>query len=135
MCVGLASPTQARDDKKFFSISDAMASPNFQEKLGNDIKFFWGKQNPGKIERTIGEYSTSKKTNGFNKSDLEACEWALLSGLIAMADRARQAGGNAVINIVSNYKHNEFSSETEYECHNGGFVTGVAIKASVAKIK
>lgn len=131
----LCSTAQARDSKHLFSIEDAKMHPKYEQTLGTDIKLFWGKSNPGAIERKMGEYTTSKKTNAFNKSDQGACEWALLSALKTMVDRARSEGANAVINIRSNYKHNEFSSETQYECHAGNIMAGVALKAEVARVK
>ena len=32
----------------------------------------------------IGEWDTSKKTNGFNKEDKVACEWAFLSAMLTL---------------------------------------------------
>ena len=43
-------------------------------------------------------------------------------------------GADAVINIVSNYKHKEMSSQTEFECHDGNIVSGVALKADFVKL-
>jgi uncharacterized protein YbjQ (UPF0145 family) len=131
----ICSTTQARDTKHLYSIEQAMKHSKFEEVLGSDIKLVWGKTNPGNIERKMGEYTTSKKTNAFNKSDQEACEWALLSALKTMVERARNEGANSVINIRSNYKHNEFSSEEVYECHAGAIMAGVALKAEVATVK
>jgi hypothetical protein len=51
-----------------------------------------------------------------------------------LAGRARTEGGNAVINIVSYYKKNVFSSATEYECHAGAIIAGVALKGTVVKL-
>ncbi len=64
----------------------------------------------------LGETRTNKKTNFFNKTDVEGCEWAFLSSMIALTQYAQRVGGNAIVNIRSNYKNNVFSSETEYEC-------------------
>ncbi|MFC5460839.1 hypothetical protein [Massilia niabensis] len=41
----------------------------------------------------------------------------------------------AVVNIVSNYKNVEMSSDTEYECHDGAMMTGVALKGDFVTIK
>ena len=38
---------------------------------------------------------TNKKTNAFNKSDLEACQWVFLSALKDFKQMAVRAGGNA----------------------------------------
>ena len=44
---------------------------------------------------------------------------------------ARQLGGNAVVNIVSYYKKSTSASSTDYVCHAGNFVAGVALKGTV----
>jgi hypothetical protein len=44
-------------------------------------------------------------------------------------------GGNAVINILSNYKNKEFSSDSLFQCGAGTFVVGVALKGTIAKIE
>jgi hypothetical protein len=58
----------------------------------------------------------------------------MLSALIDLQDAARKQGGNAVVNIVSFYKKNEFSSPTDYDCHAGAFVAGVALKGDIVKL-
>ena len=47
---------------------------------------------------------------------------------------AQELGANAVINIASNYKNVEMLSDTEYECHDGAMMTGVALKGDFVKI-
>ncbi len=125
---------QARDTKHMLSIEEAMESRGYDEKLDAGIQFFFGDEShPAPAER-LGEYVSNKKTNAFGKSDEEACQWALLSALISLQERAQQEGGNAVVNIRSYYKKNEHSSETEYECHAGAIMAGVALKGEVVKL-
>lgn len=124
----------ARDDQLKFPVDEAMQSDTFQSELGSDVRFYWGGQSHPPIDQKFGEFPTNKKTNAFNKSDQEACEWVLLSALISLRDRALREGGNAVINIKSNYKNQEFVSETEYECGAGTFVAGVALKGTVVRL-
>jgi hypothetical protein len=50
-----------------------------------------------------------------------------------MQEGARKSGASAVVEIVSYYKKNEFSSAKEFECHAGGIMAGVAVKGSYAK--
>jgi uncharacterized protein YbjQ (UPF0145 family) len=124
----------ARDDRLMFSVDSALNSGR-TTKLDPDIKLYFGKQKTPPIEKTIGEYPTNKKTNAFGKSDNEACEWAFLSAIIALQERAAREGGNAVVNIKSNYKSEETSSETEYMCGAGSMMAGVALKGTVVKLK
>ena len=126
---------EARDTKHLFSIENAMKSPAFQEKLDPNIKLSFGKQSHPAVTRRLGEYVTNKKTNAFGKSDLKACEWVLLSALLSLQERATLEGGDAVVNIRSYYKKHEYSSTTQYECHAGAIMAGVALKGEVVKLK
>jgi uncharacterized protein YbjQ (UPF0145 family) len=54
--------------------------------------------------------------------------------MLQLQKRARDLGANAVINIVSNYNNVEFSSETEFECHAGAIMAGVALKGDFVKV-
>ena len=66
--------------------------------------------------------------------DQEACEWAFLSAIKALQERAQKDGMNAVVNITSNYKHQSFASKTEFECGAGNIMAGVALKADIVKL-
>lgn len=126
-------PAQARDTKLHPQIAAVLSDPDFKQKLGGDIAFYFANQ-PAPVGKTLGEYVTNRKTNSFGRPDEEACRWAMLSALIELRDRAKSLGGNAVINIVSYYKKNTYASPTDYECHAGDFVAGVALKGTVAVV-
>jgi hypothetical protein len=129
----LMSAAHARDTRLKLPIKDALEASEAKAKLGTDVKFVFGGEAP-KGAKTFGTYTSNKKTNFANKSDKEGCEWAFLSAMIALKERAQAEGGNAVINIQSYYKKNEFSSATEYECAAGAFVGGVTLRGTVAKL-
>lgn len=125
---------QARDTRHLFSIEEALNSATFQGRLDPNIRFYFGDQAHPEPLQMRGEYVSNKKTNAFNKSDQEACEWVLLSALLSLEQRARAEGGNAVVNVRSYYKKDEFSSTTEYECHAGAIMAGVALIGEVATL-
>ena len=125
---------QARDTDLKLPVKDAMEAPEAKSRLGTDVKFFFGPQAHPAAKTTLGTYTANKKTNFANKSDKEGCEWAFLSAMISLKERALAEGGNAVINIQSYYKKKEFSSATEYECHAGAFVGGVTLRGTVVKL-
>src|SRR5690606_21982787 len=124
---------EARDSELMRPINDVLE--RYESKLDSDVALYFGKQSHPAVAKKLGEFPTNKKTNGFNKSDSEACEWVMLSALLSLQERAVREGGNAVVNIRSYYKKDEVSSETEYECHNGAFVAGVALIGEVVKLK
>ncbi|POB08294.1 excinuclease, partial [Vibrio vulnificus] len=78
---------------------------------------------------------TNKKTNAFNKTDEEACNWVFLSAMIVLKERAIKEGGNAVVDIKSNYKNNLTSSVDTFQCGAGTMVAGVALTGKVVKLK
>jgi hypothetical protein len=129
----VAGVADARDTRLKLPIKDALAANGAQGTLGSDVKFFFGPDAP-KAAKTMGTYTSNKKTNFANKSDKEGCEWAFLSAMISLKERAVAEGGNAVVNIQSFYKKNEFSSATEYECGAGAFVGGVTLRGTVVKL-
>ena len=131
--IGMSQQAFARDDRLMFPINDALATPAAQEKL-QGIDFYFGNQKHPKILEDFGEFSTNKKTNAINKSDLQACEWVFLSALLSLQERARRHGANAVINIKSNYRNNEVVSDTEYQCGAGALFAGVALKGRIVKL-
>ena len=131
--MGVAVGT-ARDTRHMYPIGAALNTPAAKEKLGSAVRFYFGKQEHPAVTRALGEYTANRKTNAANKSDREACEWVFLTALLALRDRAVQDGGDAVIDIKSFYKKNEVVSDSEYECHAGAFVAGVALRGTVVKL-
>lgn len=130
-----AQHAQARDTEYHLKIDAVMKDPDYPTAVGNDVAFFFATQNSPVIDRSLGEFVTNRKTNSFGKPDEDACRWAMLSALKELRERAISLGGDAVVNIVSYYKKNVAASETDYECHAGGFVAGVALKGTVIKLK
>lgn len=129
-----ASTASAADVLQHLSINEAEKTEVMQQSLGNDIKFYWANQKHPAVSKTIGTYTTSKRTNGFAKAPEESCPRALASALIAFKDRAKREGGNAVIDIKSNIKNQEEASAIEYSCLVGSIMVNVALKGTVVKL-
>lgn len=135
--LGLLSLSQnafSRDNKHMFPVSDALNTSAAKEKL-HGVKFFFGNQKHPAVIKEFGEFKTNKKTNALNKSDKEACEWVILSALLSLQQRALQLGGDAVINIKSNYRNVEVVSDKEYQCGTGAIMAGAALKGTIVKLK
>ncbi|MDX1282061.1 hypothetical protein [Shewanella colwelliana] len=131
----ISSIASARDDVGSYSIADALSTETAKTKLGNDVQFYFGEQAYGETVNKFGELKTNKKTNAFNKSDQEACQWVFLSAMIALKKSAKKQGGNAVVNIKSNYKNNLTSSEETFQCGAGAMIAGVALTGEVVTLK
>lgn len=129
-----ANDSHARNDQKSYPVSQALAGAEAREKVDPAIHLFFGTQSHGPISESLGEWGTNKKSNGFARSDQDACERAFLSAVLSLQERARKLGGNAVIDIKSNYKNKIVSSESEYVCGSGALMSGVAFTGKVVKM-
>ena len=135
LLLAAAAPAMARDDKLLLPIAAALQIPAAKQKLDPSIKYFFGNQPHPKILTKLRTDTTSQKTNAANKTDEEACNWVFLSAMLQLQRRAQQIGANAVVRIVSNYNHVEMSSPTEFECHAGAIIAGVALKGDFVKME
>ena len=129
-----SSPAQARDTKHLLPIEPALEAKDAKDKLDGSVKFFFGNQETPKILTKLSTDVTNQKTNAVGKSDERACNWVFLSAMIQLEKRAKQLGANAVVNIVSYYQKNVMSSPTEFECHAGAIMAGVALRGEFVKI-
>jgi hypothetical protein len=132
----LASPESgARDTKNKWPVADALNAAEAKAKLDPAIKFYFGDAEHPPVAQSFGVYQSNKKTNGVGRTDKEACDWTFLSAMLSFQERARQLGGDAVINIESFYREVPFKSATEYECGSGGLMSGVTFRGEVVKLK
>ncbi|QZD71665.1 excinuclease [Pseudomonas sp. 3-2] len=112
-------------------VSDAMRAG----RLDGSVKFYLVGNGPQGTQRLLQRGVISDlKTNGFNKSDHDSCEWVLQSNLIALQAEAKRVGANAVTNIVSYYDQHVRKDLNTYECRAGVFVTRVALKGDLVRL-
>lgn len=129
-----ASTGDARNTVLQLSVETALAEGEAKGVLVDGIALYFGDQATPAVEGNHGQFTANRKTNAFNKSDEEACNWAFLTAIKTLQERARKQGGNAVINIYSYYYKNEFVSETEFECGAGNVVAGVTMIGDVVTL-
>lgn len=133
LALTVTSNAFARDDRLTLSIEEAYNNLDIESQL-KGVQMYFGDQAHPAAEKKMAIIRTNRKTNAFNKSDEQACEWVFLSTLLSLRDRALQSGGNAVINIKSNYKNEEFVSSEEFQCGAGAIMAGAALIGQVAKL-
>ncbi|MDR0736189.1 MAG: excinuclease ATPase subunit [Zoogloeaceae bacterium] len=136
--ISLFSPvvSHARDTVYHLDFQSVVDEAIRAGRLDGTVKFYLMGKNPkGNVARKFPEAVSNKKTNAFNKSDEEACAWALQSVLVSFQENAKKHGANAVVDLVSFYKRNEYKSSTLYECHAGAVMSGVAMKGRSAIVK
>ncbi|MBB4821318.1 uncharacterized protein YbjQ (UPF0145 family) [Pseudomonas alcaligenes] len=103
--------------------------------LDGSVKFYLaGQLVPGQVHK-IRTVTSSRKTNGSNKSDEEACIWALQSALVSLQNAAKKAGANAVIDIASIYKRDVYKDAQKYQCRAGMLIASVALRGELANVK
>jgi uncharacterized protein YbjQ (UPF0145 family) len=128
-------PADARNTRYVLKIADVQKDPMYAPNLPNDVAMYFAGQNHPELESSLGEFVANRKGNSVGRPDEDACRWTMISALKELHDRAIQEGGNAVINIVSYYRKEVFSSDTLYECHAGAVIAAVALKGTVVKLK
>lgn len=124
----------ARNTVLHLPLADVLEMPEAKTQLDGSVRFYLAGARTPAVQSRLGADVTNKKTNGVGKDDAFACRWAALSALVALQNSAKQRGANAVVDLVSYYKKVEFKDATQYECHAGGVVVGVALKGEYAKV-
>jgi len=133
--LALTTTASARETRVEQSLRELVSSQAAKDAgIDGSVRFYLAGQSVN-VQQRLGEDVTNKKTNAANKSDEEACRWVALSALRALQDGAKSRGANAVVDIVSYYKKNEFKSPNNYECYAGTILAGVALKGTYAKVK
>lgn len=133
---GLPVVAQTSDEVPLFLDFDRVVQRAVQAgHLDGSVRFFLaGERVPGLVN-PMSETSTSKKTNSTNKTDEEACDWAMVSALATLQNAAKREGANAVVDIVSFYDRKIYSDAAKYECHTGALMAGVALRGKMAEIQ
>jgi hypothetical protein len=125
----------AADTVEHYTMADAVADATKSGKLDGTVKFYLaGTQPNGQITIVQKDTEVNRKTNGFWKGSQKTCNWVMQSVLIELQDRAKKAGANAVVNMVSDYG-NPYSDPQKYECHVGFLMSGVIMKGDLAKVQ
>jgi len=124
----------AADRVLHLDVKEALDAGFSSGKLDGSVKFYFAGQSTPKVLKTLEEDVTNKKSNAFGKGKEEACKWVMLSALMQLQESAKSRGANAVIGITSYYKRVEYKSATQYECHAGNMISGVALKGRYAKL-
>jgi hypothetical protein len=126
---------EARDTLQTWDVQEALQHGQQTGEILDKVKIYFAGQAHPEVQKALGEFRTNRKTNAFNKSDKDACRWAFFSAIKSLQERALSEGGNAVIDIKSNYKNQEFVSATEFQCGAGALIAGVALKGTIATLK
>jgi hypothetical protein len=100
-----------------------------------DVPYFMAGQEHPAVAKTLGNFTANRSSNATMKSSEASCSRAFVSAVIALQDRAKAEGGNAVIDIKSITKHNDLVSATQFRCADGAFASNVALSGTIATLK
>ncbi len=128
------SHAQVRDERLLWPLAAALETKDARQRLDGTVKFFFGDQPHPAVVKGFGGFGKNLRTHSFNRTPQEACNWVFLSNMLELQKRARQAGANAVVNIVSHDGEAPLSSATEFVCRKVGIQAGVGLKGDLVTI-
>nr|WP_315593367.1 excinuclease ATPase [uncultured Cupriavidus sp.] len=138
MASGAAS---AADELMNMPIDAALKSSAATSRIDPNIKLSFGfnkldgAQSPVFFKTVKRVRRPVNKANGEPKpTDAQLCESVFVEAVQELQQRASTAGNNGVMEIRSNWKDDETSSETTYVCAKGMAYIGVALKGTLVKV-
>jgi uncharacterized protein YbjQ (UPF0145 family) len=134
LLVSMPGISRATDKVVHLAFNNAVVAATQSGKLDGSVKFYLADIKPAGQATVLKTVTVEKKTNAFGKQDQVSCDWALQSALISLQGDAKEVGADAVVDIVSDYD-NEYRDNEKYECHVGFLMSGVVLKAKLAKLQ
>ena len=123
-----AADAKGRREAQVWKIADFQNNAEYMARL-EGFRFEWGRGGG----TALGTTESRRATSGIGKSDEGACQWALLSALLAIKADAQARGGTAVVNLRSFAENTDFVSTTEYQCVSGATNSRVYIRGTIVK--
>ncbi|MOA27565.1 hypothetical protein D3C78_1484480 [compost metagenome] len=125
---------QGADEPTYLSFREGVKRATDAGLLDGSVKFYLAGETLPKQVRKLDTVSSSRKTNGSNKSDEDACFWALQSALATLQNAAKKADANAVINIASVDQRDLYKDTEKFQCRAGLVVSSVALRGDLAHV-
>ena len=134
IAAAVAVPAQARNNAVTVTLQSVLDMPEAKSKLDGSVAFYLTGAPTPKVLKKLGEDTSNAKTNAFNKTPEEACRWNALSALVKLQEHAKRQGANAIVDLVSYDRHQDFTSPTDLQCSDGAFLAGIALKGTYANV-
>lgn len=125
---------QGVDGPTYLSFREGVRRATEAGLLDGSVQFFLAGEPLPTSVHTLSTVSSSRKTNASNKSDSDACYWALQSALANLQNAARQADANAVVNIASIDRRQLYKDPAKFQCNAGTLVSSVALRGELANV-
>jgi len=136
--VAAAAGAPARNVGLMVPVDAPLAAARASDGVG-DVTFAFGSASArgadivGGTVGVQGVASPLAEPHGFKPTDAEACGNALRDALKRLAAAARNAGGHAVLRIVSTYNGNTIDDPLQVECRLGMSKVLVPLSGVIAK--
>ena len=124
----------ARETVVLLPASEAVGSDHGQSFLLDIPIYLKGAKHPA-VAKELLQVNTSQSTSGAFRSDETSCKVAFLSAAKVLQQRAQEAGGDAVVDIVSTTRNSQTEDATNFRCVAGTWVVHVGLKGRVVKLK
>jgi hypothetical protein len=134
-CAGFVLSTTAFAADQFRDVDVAYAKQVKSAKNLSEVPFFMKGESHPAVAKSLGTFTSNKRTNAFWKSKQKACSVAYLSAVISLQNRAISEGADAVVDIISVTKHNNLESAEQFRCIHGTAVANVALTGRMVKYK
>ncbi len=124
----------ARDSEVLLPAQETIKSEHGKAFLLDIPIYMKGAKTPA-IKKKLQQQTTNQSTRGAFRSDEESCRVAFLSAAKVLQKSAQQAGGNAVVDVVSITRRKETEDKTNFRCVAGAFVVHVGLRGQIVKLK
>ncbi|MEZ4217936.1 MAG: hypothetical protein R3E88_15730 [Myxococcota bacterium] len=125
-----AAPARARETERFVNAREVAATERARDFL-LDVPFFLKGEPHPPVARTLSTLEVERTSSGALRSDATACEAAFLDALRILQEKARAAGGDALVDVVSITRGVEYESASAVRCVAGAVVVHVGLRAKV----
>ncbi len=133
MAVLLATQAAGRDTTVEISAHEAAQSSKGRKFL-LDVSF-WMKGEPREHEgEPLKTSSVTRTSSAAMRTDRAACTSAFLDALKVLQQKALDAGGNAVVDVVSITQDVETESAKTFRCVAGAIVARVGLRATLVRL-
>jgi hypothetical protein len=119
-----------------YPIAGVLNNPRLAARLPAGVRFYFADQ-PARVTTALGDVSTHRKSGpkaSRKKPDPKACNQAMASSLIALAEQAKAKGANAVVGIKSSFGGKVMASATTYRCGRGLQLVAVELVGEAAVV-
>jgi len=139
IALATALPAQARNDVFHVAVASAMSKRRAIEAAGG-LPLRFGSASAKDVELIPGEVEASGSASivinprrSEHLTDEQACQAAFEDAVGHLAQRARQAGGAALVGIVSAFKGEVVDDPLSVDCHAGASTSHVTLRAKLAR--